>query len=90
MYRSTWEADRARIVALEQELADARNALAVLDATRAPPADETSAQPHARLTLALIFGGLLVLNIVSCCVQTSQPVTHPDEESVPMKVLREL
>ncbi len=86
MYRSTWQADRARIVALEQELADARAALAARDV---PPA-EAPAEGNHGLTLLLIFAGIVVLNIVSFCVHTSQPASTPEEESVPMQVLRDL
>jgi len=87
MYRSTWEADRARIVALEQELADARAALAARDA----PPTEARAEGNHGLTVLLIFAGIVVLNIVSFCARTSQPAsTSDEEESVPMQVLRDL
>ena len=86
MYRSTWEADRARIVALEQELADVRAALAARDA----PPTEARAEDNPARTLLLIFGGIVLLNIVAFWVGSTQPAPPSDEESVPMKVLREL
>ena len=93
MYRSTWEADRARIVALEQELADAQAALAARDAGKAgePRPAEAIAEANHGPRLLLIFSVLVALNIVSCLVRSSQTASDSDEEeSVPMQVLRDL
>lgn len=92
MYRSTVEADRARIRALEEELAATRAELAEALAEKPPastPAPPAQAGIHPGWPLLIV---VVVLGYASCIYAMARDHSGdaPDEETTPAKVLRTL